>query len=89
MNQHVSYVARVDSAAAKDARRKRRALECRTMRLYIAANPGSTSKQIFDGTGVRNADHLYRMLAMKIVRFTQQPNCSTQSRPQRWFVVPQ
>lgn len=76
------------SEATREARRKRRALECRAIRLYIAANPGSTSREIADGSGCRNSDHLYHMLGMKLIRFTQQPEADGR-RPQRWYVVPQ
>jgi hypothetical protein len=74
------------SAEAKEAIRKKRALECRTIRLYISAHPGSTSFEIAKGTGIRG-EHLYRMLGMKLIRFTQQPEGNR--RPQRWYVVPQ
>lgn len=88
MNPHAPFVARVDSFIAQDAKRERQALECRAIRMFIAAHPGLTAKEIFDGTGIRNAEHLYRMLAMKIIRVVR-PSNSSPERQQRWYVVPQ
>ena len=66
-----------------------RALECRTIRLYIAQNPGKTRKEIFEGTGIRPTDsRLFKMVGMGIIKFTQEKEADG-TCPQRWFVVPQ
>jgi hypothetical protein len=64
------------------------ALDCRKVRLFIAAHPGSTSKEIAEGTGIRYSRPLFKMVVMGLIRFTQERQ-EDGRRPQRWFVIPQ
>lgn len=67
----------------------KRALDCRTIRLWIAAFPGRTSFEVYKGTGIRNAQtRLFKMLGMGIVKMEQAKE-EDGRKPQRWFVVPQ
>ena len=76
------------SAADRLARQKKLALDCRTVRLWIAAHPGSTSKEIAEGTGIKSGRPLFKMVIMGIVRCTMEREADGR-RPQRWYVVPQ
>lgn len=65
------------------------AIECRKVRMYVAGNPGQTSREISEGTGVRSAHtRLLRMMLMGIVRQAQEKQ-EDGTRPTRWYVVPQ
>lgn len=77
------------SAAERQARQARIAIECRKVRLHIASHPGLTAREIAEATGVRPAgQRLFRMLMMGIVMNTNEKQ-EDGTRPQRWFVVPQ
>jgi hypothetical protein len=89
MNPYAPYASRADIELAQDAKRQKRALECRTLRLFIATHPGLTEKEIFEGTGIRTGEHLHRMLAMKIIRVVRPTSNSTSTNHLRWYVVPQ
>lgn len=71
-----------------DAKRAAFAIECRNIRLWLAANPGSTSAEIKDKVGGRWCFALQKMSGMGIVKCekTFNPN----GKPEfLWYVVPQ
>lgn len=83
MNEYADKATKVDKWMKVDEQLKKRALDCRKVRLYLAAHPGSTSREIGEGTGVRSSTPLFKMQGMGIIRVENQDSIK------RWYVVPQ
>lgn len=84
MNDHASQSTKASKWIKAEAQLKKRALECRKIRLWLRDNPGATSREIGEATGVRNSSRLFKMLGMGIVR-----SDGGIGKSQRWYVVPQ
>lgn len=76
----------VDSEAL-EKKRAEFALECRKVRLWIAAHPGATSHEIKAACGNRYDMCLAKLISMRIVRVER-----TKREPRgfvnKWYVVP-
>lgn len=83
MHQHATLATKADSHLKAEAKVKKRALECRAVRLFIASHAGSTSQEVAIGTGIRSSTPFYKMAGMGIIRFEEDNDI------RRWYVVPQ
>lgn len=86
MNEYASSSTKARKAMEVEAKIKRRAIECRKIRMFIAQNPGSTTKQVQQATGVKSSGPFFKMLGMGIIRLDGPTNTPSVSR---WYVVPQ
>lgn len=66
-----------------------RAMNCRRIRMFIADNPGTSTRQISAGTGLRKTDTcLFKMVSMGIIRCDLDTN-DQGHRVTKWYVIPQ
>lgn len=83
MNEYAERTEKVSRWMKIDEQLKKRALDCRKVRMFLATHPGSTSREIADGTGVKSSTPLFKMQGMGIIRVENQDSIK------RWYVVPQ
>ncbi len=77
-----------DVAAKRQSEYEKFVIDCRTVRLWIAKNPGSTASEIKKGTGLNRIDQaLLKMIGMELITVKYNKNKEGINR-REWFVVP-